>query len=299
MKPKKSLGQNFLKDKSVLDRIIQSANLSVDDFVVEVGPGEGVLTEKLIRHVGKVLAIEIDKNLAENLDKRFSGNKKLEIINDDILKINLPELIKSLPHPVRSKFLGKNSTDRPLPKGEVENVAYKIVANIPYYITSPIIQLFLETKYPPREMILMVQKEVAKRICAKPGAMSILAVSVQYYAKAELLFYVDKKAFWPVPEVDSAVIRINPFPHPVRSKFLGKNLTDRPLPRGEVESKKFFRIVRAGFSSKRKTLLNNLSSSFHLEKSETEEKLKKAGIDPGSRAQELTIEDWKKISPLF
>jgi 16S rRNA (adenine1518-N6/adenine1519-N6)-dimethyltransferase len=128
----------------------------------------------------------------------------------------------------------------------------------------------------------MVQKEVAERIVAKPGEMSILAVSVQYYADTQLLFYVDKKAFWPVPAVDSAVIKITP-----QKKY------------DSDSSKKFFRIVKAGFSSKRKTLLNNLSSSFHLSKNETEEKIKKSGIEPGCRAQELSVEDWKKLSQEF
>jgi 16S rRNA (adenine1518-N6/adenine1519-N6)-dimethyltransferase len=281
MKPKKSLGQNFLRDKIVLDKIISTANLSADDFIVEIGPGNGILTEELIKRAGKVLAIEIDKNLADKLDSRFRGNDKIKIINDDILKINFPEIISgqlaTKPSPVAK-------TRHPLPQaGEEDNVGYKLVANIPYYITSPIIQLFLETEFPPTEMILMVQKEVAERIVSKPGKMSILAVSVQYYAKAELLFYVDKKSFWPMPEVDSAVIRVT------------HNLERISL----EERKKFFRVVKAGFSSKRKTLLNNLSSSFHLEKNEAEEKIKKAGIDPGCRAQELSVEDWKKLSQEF
>jgi len=272
MKPKKSLGQNFLKDRNVLEKIIQAADLKADDLVIEIGPGQGVLTEELIKHTGKVLAIEIDKNLAKELKNKFTGNKKLDIINDDILKINLPEMIE---------------------KNNFQN--YKVIANIPYYITSPIIQLFLKTKIPPTEMIFMVQKEVAERIVAGPGQMSILAISVQYYADAKLLFHVDKKAFWPVPEVDSAMVKITP--------YSALDLTHNPSPYegegGHVNRKRFFRVVKAGFSSKRKTLLNNLSASFHLEKKTTEEKIKKAGIDPSCRAQELTTEDWKKLSFLF
>jgi len=187
----------------------------------------------------------------------------VKIINDDVLKINLPEIIK------QNSFLN-----------------YKVIANIPYYITSPIIKLFLETEFPPTEMILMVQKEVAQRICAKPGEMSILAVSVQYYAKAELLFYVDKKAFYPVPEVDSAVIKIS----------VNRN---QGTVINKEETKKLFRVVKAGFSSRRKTLLNNLANSFHLPKNTTEEKIKKAEIDPISRAQDLSVDDWKKLSELF
>lgn len=255
LKPKKSLGQNFLKDGSVLEKIIQSAELKSDDFVIEVGPGEGVLTEKLTQKSSKVLAIEIDQNLISNLEKKFKGNEKVEIINDDILKINLENL--------------------------TSNRDYKVIANIPYYITSKIIRLFLESENPPKEMILMTQKEVADRIIAKPGKMSLLAVSVQYYANAEILFEVSRDSFFPVPEVDSAVIKIS------------------NIKKQNTDSKKFFRIVKAGFSAKRKTLINNLSNGLHLEKDIIEEKIKTAGLKPTVRAQELSISDWKKLCEIF
>jgi len=260
MKPKKSLGQNFLKDRSILEKTIKAADIKADDLVIEIGPGTGILTKKLIKHSKKVIAIEKDDNLANQLDFYFRGNDRIEIIHGDILKINLPELIE-----------------------QKEFFNYKVIANIPYYITSPIIQLFLETKYLPKEMILMVQKEVAQRICEKPGNMSILAVSVQYYTRPELLFYVPKTVFWPIPEVDSAVIKIS-------------NLKPQT---SKIESRNFFRIVKAGFCSKRKTLLNNLSNSFHLDKKIAEEKIKKAGIDPELRAQELSVADWKKLEIEF
>lgn len=274
MKPKKHLGQNFLKDKAVLDKIIQVANLNADDLVIEVGSGKGVLTKELVKHAGKVIAIEIDENLTNQLKIKYRNNKKIEIINEDILKINLPELISQ-------KFVDSNLFV------DSHRFSYNVIANIPYYITSPIIQLFLETRFPPKEMILMVQKEVAERICSKPGQMSILAVSVQYYAKPELLFYVPKAAFWPMPEVDSAVIHIT-----------------CNLPTGQAgmkhvtksDARNFFRIVKAGFCAKRKLLINNLSSSFYLDKKEVEEKIKKAGINPNSRAQELSVKDWKNIA---
>ncbi|MDO9231243.1 MAG: 16S rRNA (adenine(1518)-N(6)/adenine(1519)-N(6))-dimethyltransferase RsmA [bacterium] len=272
MKPKKSLGQNFLRDTDVLEKIIQSANLKSDDLVIEIGPGEGVLTEKLFKHAGKVLAIELDSALANKLKKQYKDSKKIEIINADILNINLPEILKV-------------ETRHCLVSTE-EKINYKVVANIPYYITSPIIQLFLETKFPPTEMILMVQKEVAERICARVGQMSILAVSVQYYAKPELLFYVNKKSFFPVPEVDSAVIKIS-------------KINNQQIINNKEEVKHFFRIVKAGFSAKRKTLVNNLSASLKLDKKEVEEKLKKIGITPNQRAQELSVEDWKKIAMLI
>lgn len=275
MKPKKSLGQNFLRDEEVLQKIISVSDLKSDDFVIEIGPGEGVLSSELIKKVGKLIMIEKDERLAEKLAKNFqfsilnfqsiSNNSILNfknkgiIIIGDILEINLPKILK------------ENNFQK-----------YKLIANIPYYITSPIIQLFLETTLPPTEMILMVQREVAQRICATPGQMSILAVSVQYRAKAEILFEVDRKSFYPVPEVDSAVIKI--------SNIQKKN---------KENSKKFFRVVKAGFSSKRKTLLNNLSSSLHLEKEVIEKTLQKINIKPNQRAQELSINDWEKLTNLI
>jgi 16S rRNA (adenine1518-N6/adenine1519-N6)-dimethyltransferase len=306
MIPKKSLGQNFLRDQDVLAKIIQAADLKADDFVIEIGPGTGALSTLIQTRVKKFIMIEKDNTLAEEVARNFQfptclaggrvsnfqtisndQNYKFQnehgIISGDILKINLHKLI------VQNNFQN-----------------YKLVANIPYYITSPIIQLFLETKYPPTEMILMVQKEVAERICSRPGQMSILAVSVQYYAKAELLFHVDKKSFWPVPEVDSAVIRIAPFsqsapfdltpsppqPHPPR-------ITGAPSPCKGEGNKKFFRVVKAGFSAKRKMLSNNLANSLHLPKETVEEKLKKAGIEPTQRAQELSVEEWKKLTKIM
>ena len=162
---------------------------------------------------------------------------------------------------------------------------YKVIANIPYYITAKIIRLFLESQNPPTAMVLMVQKEVAERITAKPGKMSLLAVSVQYYAQPEMLFAVSKNSFFPVPEVDSAIIRIT---HNMERKAQNKE-----------EAKKFFRVVKAGFSAKRKTLVNNLSNAFHLEKNIVEETLKKIPLSVTVRAQELSIADWKKLSELF
>jgi 16S rRNA (adenine1518-N6/adenine1519-N6)-dimethyltransferase len=264
IKPKKSLGQNFLRDESVVQKIITSANLTADDFIIEIGPGEGVLTEKLAEQAGKVLAIEIDRNLIPGLENKFKDTPNVEIIHADILNINLSEL----------------ATNYKLP-----TTNYRVIANIPYYITSPIIRLFLENTNQPQEMILMVQKEVAERIAAKPGKMSILAVSVQYYADAEILFTVSKNSFFPVPQVDSAVIRITP------------NVNHETQTTEEV--KEFFKIVKAGFSAKRKTLVNNLSNTFHLDKNVVEEKLKTLGFTPNVRAQELSVEDWKELQKLF
>lgn len=264
IKAKKSLGQNFLKDDAVLQRIIESANLSKNDVVIEIGPGHGVLTELLARKCKKVIAIELDDRLIEMLRNKLRNKENVEIIHNDILKINLPELV--------SKY-------------EIQDTRYKTVANIPYYITAPIIRLLLETKIPPSEMILMVQKEVAERICAKAGEMSILAVSVQYYAQPEYLFTVPKTAFDPMPKVDSAVIRIvTSNQQPVISK---KNNRD------------FFRVVRAGFSAKRKTLVNNLANGLQLDKKTVEEKLIAFGFSKNTRAQELGVEDWKRLNEIL
>jgi len=256
------LGQNFLKDESVIQKIIEVANLKKDDVVLEVGPGKGILTEKLSENAGKVLAVEIDSSLLEELRNKLRNFNNVEIINEDILKIDLEQLFNSY------ELIPKN---------------YKLVANIPYYITSKIIRLFLENENPPSEMILMVQKEVAERIVAVPGKMSILAVSVQYYAEAKYLFTVGRQCFDPMPEVDSAVIRIT---------HSAKNETKE-----DVDN--FFRIVKAGFCARRKTLSNNISNSFHLDKKETQEKIQSVGFSSNIRAQELSVDDWKKLSRIF
>ena len=273
LQPKKSLGQNFLRDENVLQKIIQAANLKTDDLVLEIGPGEGALTEELAKKSGQVVAVEIDKNLSDNLQKKFHDKKNIKIINADILKINLSKL-----------FSQHASCDT---RSTIRVPRYKLVANIPYYITSMIIRFFLENKFPPQEMILMVQKEVAERIVSGPGQMSLLSVSVQYYAQPELLFYVDKKSFYPVPEVDSAVIKVARINLPRRQAGKQEESQDK--------RKEFFQIVRAGFSAKRKTLANNLSNSLHILKEEAEEKIKQAGLKPTCRAQELSIKDWKKL----
>ena len=252
------LGQNFLNDPAVLEKIIEVSKPEEAGFVLEVGPGQGVLTKQLAKRARKVLAIELDDTLIPALRKKFKDAGNIEIIHADILKMNLPALVESQKSKVKS---------------------YKVIANIPYYITSPIIRLFLEQEIQPQEMILMVQKEVAERIVAKAGEMSILAAAVQYYAEAETLFSVGKESFSPSPKVDSAVIRIKPV-----KKF------------EKERDKEFFRVVRAGFSAKRKTLLNNMTNGLQLNKSLVAGKLAALGLKGNARAQELSIEDWKKLS---
>ena len=253
------LGQHFLNNPEIVDKIIEASQIQPTDIVIEIGPGEGVLTEKICPLAHKVLAIELDHKLADTLEGKFSQQQNLEIIFDDILKVNLPQLL----------------ADR-----NIQN--YKIIANIPYYITSKIIRLFLETAHQPTELVLMIQKEVAQRIVAPVGKMSLLSTSVQYYAQAEILFDVTKENFNPPPKVDSSVIKIS---------HIQKN---NPL-----EDKDFFRVVKAGFCARRKTLANNLANSFHLDKKQIEATLEKAGLSPNTRAQELSIENWQNLAVLF
>ncbi|MFC1644827.1 16S rRNA (adenine(1518)-N(6)/adenine(1519)-N(6))-dimethyltransferase RsmA [Patescibacteria group bacterium] len=261
-KAKKSLGQNFLKDEKILDDIIKSSELSSNDCVLEIGPGQGALTERLVETAKKVVAFELDQELIPGLLAKFKNNDNLEIVHKDILQVNLGEELK----------------ERGLEKGE-----YRVIANIPYYITSKIARLFLESEYSPKDMIIMVQKEVAHRMAAEPGKMSLLAVSVQYFAEAEVLFNVSRDAFEPVPNVDSAIIRI----HSIRKEF------------DADEAKKFFRVVKAGFCARRKTLVNNLSNSLHIDKREVQQRLEDVGIDANTRAQELSIDEWKKLAEIF
>ena len=247
IKPNKKLGQNFLIDKSVLEKIIAAANLFKKDIVLEIGPGLGILTIELAKRVKQVIAVEKDKTLCQRLKDilEAEGINNVKMINKDVLQIS------------NFQFLISN---------------YKIIANLPYYITSPVIRKFLEIKHRPKLMILMVQKEVAQRIVAKPPKMNILSVAVQFYAKSEIVAYVNKKSFWPQPKVDSAIIKIIPR----KSALLSASFRD-----------KFFELVKAGFSSKRKMLKNNLK----IEKS----MLKKLGINPQARAENLSIKEWLKL----
>lgn len=276
-KPKKSLGQHFLRDQKALEQIVAAAELQPDDKVLEIGPGKGALTNALMNALtsGKLIAVEKDGNLASNLAINFkfqisnfksisndpivNFKNKAAVIEGDILEINLPKLVE------RNDLFG-----------------YKVVANIPYYITGKIVRLLLETEYQPKLIVLLVQKEVAERICAKRGKMSILAVAVQYYGKPEIISIVRKESFSPMPEVDSAVLKI--VPHGIQP---------------QEKASDFFRIVKTGFSSPRKTLANNLAGGLKLEKSRVLDALEKEGFSENTRAQELGIEDWKRLEKNF
>lgn len=283
--PQRSKGQNFLISEEVYDKIVEQADIKKSDTVVEVGPGLGILTEKLSKMAKKVVAVELDDKLALFLQKKFSGFKNIEIVNQDILDLNpfailnpkgeesREEIFKDKTHPV------PQMRDTPPEEGN-----YKIVANLPYNITSVFLRKFLSEESRPKSMTLMLQKEVVQRIVARPGEMSLLSVSVQYYAEPEILFTVNRDCFWPRPEVDSAVIKID----------LKQNLV-----RDVDKEKKFFRLVKIGFSSRRKMLKNNLMAGYKISAESANNKLKLAGLDEKIRAQELSLDDWEKLFVLF
>lgn len=250
--PNKSLGQHWLRDRDVLAHIADCAELTVDDAVLEIGPGLGTLTSELLRRSKKVLAVEFDEELARKLPAQFPG-KDLTVIQSDILSFDLSQL----------------------PRG------YKVVANVPYYITSKIVQLLMTAENKPSVAVLLVQKEVAERLAAKPGDMSILAVSAQLFAEVTLGDVVGAEMFTPPPKVDSQVVilktRLKPF------------LTD-------VNEKDFFRVVKAGFSAKRKMLRSSLSGGLGIPKTQAEDYLTQAGIKTDDRAESLSLDQWQNLA---
>jgi 16S rRNA (adenine1518-N6/adenine1519-N6)-dimethyltransferase len=249
--PKKSLGQHWLRDRDTLAYIADCADISPEDTVLEIGPGLGTLTSELLRRAKKVVAVEFDEELARKLPGQFPG-KNLEVIQSDILAFDLSQL----------------------PAG------YKVVANVPYYITSKIVQLLMTAENKPSTAVLLVQKEVAERLAAAPGDMSILAVSAQMFAEVELGDVVPAGLFTPPPKVDSAVII----------------LRTRPVPLvGSQDEKQLFRLVKAGFSAKRKKLRSSLSGGLAISKDHTEEYLSKAGIGLDKRAEDLSIDQWLSL----
>ena len=273
--PLKRLGQNFLVNKGVAEKVIKAADLKPDDIVLEIGPGIGGLTQELAKRVGKVIAVEKDQNLAKILNEelRIKNIKNVEIIQGDILKIENCKLIENC----KATLRGVRSASR-----KIGN--YKVVANLPYYITSPVIRMFLEAKNPPETMVLIVQKEVAQRICASPPDMNLLAVSVQFYAEPKIISYISKNSFWPSPKVDAAIIKIVP-----RCSAYGSALF----------REQFFRIVKAGFSHPRKQLANNLTKGLELNKEKVISWLLKNKIKPEQRAETLTIKNWINLVKLI
>ena len=272
IRPNLLMGQRFLTSRPILEKIIDAAGLSKDDTALEIGPGTGALTIELAKKAGRVIAVEKDKKLFELLELRL---KRLGIAN---VRLILGDILKLVENSERETMSGKQDRLAPLVHCSLLTDSYKVVANIPYYLTSRLIRIFLESENQPAEMFLMVQKEVAERIIAKPPRMNLLALSVQAYAEPEIMFGVPRHAFSPTPRVDSAFIRFKK----ISRSFFDKN---------GIEPDRFFRIVRAGFRAKRKTLANNLEE-YLGDKKTAKMLLKKCAIDPGARAETLSLENW-------
>ncbi len=249
IEPRKGLGQHFLIDRTALEAIVAAADLRPDDTVLEIGPGLGVMTNLLTAACKRVVAVEADHVLAELLDKDAAAN--LEVRAEDIMDFDLG----------------------------VMGQPYKVVANVPYYLTSKIFRRLLESSTPPSVMSLLVQREVAERVVAGPGQMSILALSVQYYAQADMVGLVERHKFWPPPKVDSAILRI------VR----------RPQPAFPADTSRLFRLIKAGFGEKRKQLKNSLAGGLNASVAVATEIIQQAKLTPTVRAQELSLDEWRRL----
>jgi 16S rRNA (adenine1518-N6/adenine1519-N6)-dimethyltransferase len=249
--PKKSLGQHWLNDPTSLNAMLDAAEVGLDDEVLEIGPGPGTLTEELVHAAKHVTAVEFDEALADKLPARVrAGN--LTVIQSDILSFDLTNLAPN----------------------------YKVVANIPYYLTSNLLRVLCESPNHFSRAAILIQKEVAERVCAKPGGMSLLSVSVQYYCETSLGDVIPAALFTPPPKVDSRILKLK--------------YREQPL-FNQVDTKLFFRVVKAGFSQRRKTVLNSLSGGLQLDRSQTTSLLQAAGINPGQRAQAFSLNDWYSL----
>jgi len=249
--PKKSLGQHWLEDDDCLQAMLDAAEASADDTVLEIGPGLGTLTRKLVKAVDQVMAVEFDERLARELSGRVTADN-LRVQQQDILKFDLTQM----------------------PAG------YKVIANIPYYLTSNLVRVLSESSNQPAKAVLLIQKEVAERVAAKPGAMSLLSVTAQFYWQVSLARVVEAELFTPPPKVDSQILILSRRPEPL---FL------------DVDPRSFFRLVKAGFSERRKTLRNSISGGLRFSKEEAEQLLTSAGIDANLRAQNLTLQQWHDL----
>lgn len=255
--PARSKGQNFLINPLVIKKIAASANLKKDDTVLEVGPGLGILTEELVKLAKKIISVELDKKLYDFLKIKFVNQENLDLRNQDILDFK----IENFP---------------------LQTNQYQLVANLPYNITSVFLRKFLSGDNCPQSMTLLLQKEVAQRICAKPGKMSLLAISVQVYGQPKIVEYVPKQDFWPSPEVDSAIIKIN--------NIKSKTEVDKYF--SQISENKFWRVVKIGFSAKRKQLQHNLAAGLSITPDEAKKMLVSVNLDSKVRAQNLSLEDW-------
>jgi len=253
-RPRKKLGQNFLVDEEILDRTADVAEVGAAEEVLEIGPGLGTLTLRLAERAGRVVAVELDAELARIVEETVAGRGNVTVVNQDILRF--------------------------APAAYFQPRAYKVIGNLPYYVTSPILRHFLENPCPPSLMVMMLQREVAERITARAGEMSLLAVSVQLYAEPRIVRLVDAGAFYPPPKVDSALLRLDLLPKPAV----------------DVNTERFFAVVAAGFSQPRKQLHNALSQRFWMYPGQATELLREAGIDHRRRAETLSLEEWAELT---
>lgn len=257
----KSLGQNFLIDKNIRDKIVEGSLIGPDDLVIEIGPGVGVLTQLLAEQAAHVIAIEIDKSLIPILQETLQDFPNAEVINEDVLRCDLKTLVET----------------------HMPNGAVRFVGNLPYYITTPIIMKILEDRVPADSITVMVQKEVADRLSAKPGSKTYgaITVAVQYYCEVAKIVAAPREVFYPKPNVDSSVIRLD-----IRKKS----------PVDLLDESAFFAVVKAGFGQRRKTLHNALTGLYGMDKTHAGQVLEKAGIDPGRRAETLAIDEFARLA---
>ncbi len=267
MYPSSKLGQNFLIDSRVLQHILKVADIQPNDLVLEIGAGFGTLSVEMALLAKKVVAVEFDRRLCDGLQHIFLGKENVEIICADILKLDNKHLAERL------DLIGQGSAD------------YQVIANIPYHITAPILKKFLEEEPKPRRMLILAQYEVAQRITAKPGAMSVLAISAQLLSKPRLVTKISKTSFWPQPEVDSALMDMSD----ILTNTEVENRIGVPL-------QTFFKLVKIGFSSRRKILANNLESGYQVQKLEALDWLTQCALLPKIRAQELGVEEWARLA---
>jgi 16S rRNA (adenine1518-N6/adenine1519-N6)-dimethyltransferase len=268
-KPKKSLGQHFLIDEAVLEHILSAAELCPGEIVVEVGPGLGILTEGLARRGARIIAVELDSKLVALLKKRLAGLSDVKVVHADVLKVTPRQLLQDN-----------------LPASELTRV-YKVVANLPYYITSPVLTHFLEAQPRPSRMVVMVQREVGEAIAAGPGRMRLLGVKAQFYSRPAIVSRVPAASFYPPPKVDSVILRLDVYSRP-------------PLIQSGVSDVAgFFDIVMHGFSAPRKQIRNSLAHSLEMPPSQAASLLDKAGIEAKRRAETLSLEEWRELWRVF
>ncbi len=263
---RKSLGQHFLVDTSVLEHILSAAEISPGDTVIEVGPGLGILTEALAGQGARVIAVELDSRLVVPLKKRLAPYPEVKIVQADILNVTPGQLLD----------------DHPPASGQP--CGYKVVANLPYYITSPVLSHFLEARRPPERMVVMVQKEVGETIAAMPGKMRLLSVRTQFYSRPAIVCRVPATGFHPAPKVDSVVLRLDIYAEP-------------PVNVSDVAG--YFEVVMHGFSAPRKQLRNAMAHSLQMSTDEVSLLLEKAGIEGRRRAETLSLEEWTRVWEVF